>query len=42
VGKRRYHRLLEDALIGEADFGVLALNRPLSGAQALERLRNNF
>jgi leucyl/phenylalanyl-tRNA---protein transferase len=41
VGKRRYHRLLEDALIGEADFGVLALNRPLSGAQALERLRNN-
>jgi leucyl/phenylalanyl-tRNA--protein transferase len=41
VGKRRYHRLLEDALIGEADFGALALDRPLSGAQALARLQNN-
>jgi leucyl/phenylalanyl-tRNA--protein transferase len=35
VGKRRYHRLLEDAIIGDADFGALALDRPLSGAQAL-------
>jgi leucyl/phenylalanyl-tRNA--protein transferase len=41
VGKRRYHRLLEDALIGEADFGALPLGGPLSGAQALARLRNN-
>ena len=41
VGKRRYHRLLEDALIGEADFGALALDRPLSGAEALACLRNN-
>src|SRR5664280_2986941 len=41
VGKRRYHRLLEDALIGDADFGALALDRPLSGAEALARLQNN-
>ena len=38
VGKRRYHRLLEDAIVGEADFGALPLDRPLSGAQALARL----
>ena len=41
VGKRRYHRLLEDAIVGEADFGALALDRPLSGAQALAHLQNN-
>ncbi|HSP49808.1 MAG TPA: leucyl/phenylalanyl-tRNA--protein transferase [Pseudolabrys sp.] len=41
VGKRRYHQLLEDAIIGEADFGALALERPLSGEEALARLRNN-
>jgi leucyl/phenylalanyl-tRNA--protein transferase len=35
VPKRRYHRLLEDALIGDADFAALPLDRPLSGAQAL-------
>ena len=28
VGKRRYHRLLEDAIIGEADFGALAARPP--------------
>ena len=39
VGKRRYHRLLEDAITGEADFGALALDRPLSGEEALARLR---
>ena len=39
VGKRRYHRLLEDAIIGDADFGALALDRPLGGAEALARLR---
>jgi leucyl/phenylalanyl-tRNA--protein transferase len=38
VGKRRYHRLLEEAIIGEADFGALALDRPVSGAEALARL----
>ena len=35
VPKRRYHRLLEDALEGEADFNVLPLNRPITGAEAL-------
>ena len=39
VGKRRYHRLLEDALVGEADFGALALRRPVSGDEALAVLR---
>ena len=39
VGKRRYHKMLEEAIVGEADFGALALDRPLSGAQALARLR---
>jgi len=39
VGKRRYHRLLENALVGEAVFGVLPLDRPVSGAQALALLR---
>jgi leucyl/phenylalanyl-tRNA--protein transferase len=41
VGKRRYHRLLEDAIIGDANFGALALDRPVSGVEALARLRNN-
>ena len=35
VGKRRYHRLLEEAIIGEADFGALPLDRPVSGEEAL-------
>jgi leucyl/phenylalanyl-tRNA--protein transferase len=35
VGKRRYHRLLEEAIIGAADFGALATNRPVSGDEAL-------
>jgi leucyl/phenylalanyl-tRNA--protein transferase len=35
VPKRRYHRLLEDALIGEGDFAALPLKRPVSGAEAL-------
>lgn len=39
VGKRRYHRLLEDALAGEADFGALAHDRPVSGEEALALLR---
>jgi leucyl/phenylalanyl-tRNA--protein transferase len=39
VGKRRYHRLLEDALVGETDFGALAHDRPVSGEQALALLR---
>jgi leucyl/phenylalanyl-tRNA--protein transferase len=35
VPKRRYHRLLEDALVGEGDFAALALDRPVRGAEAL-------
>jgi leucyl/phenylalanyl-tRNA---protein transferase len=35
VGKKRYHRLLEDAIAGDADFNALPIERPLSGAEAL-------
>ncbi len=35
VPKRRYHRLLEEALIGEADFAALPLRRPVSGAETV-------
>jgi leucyl/phenylalanyl-tRNA--protein transferase len=35
VPKRRYHRLLEEALIGEGDFGALPLDRPVRGPDAL-------
>ncbi len=35
VPKRRYHRLLEDALEGEGDFGALPLDRPMRGEEAL-------
>ncbi len=38
VPKRRYHRLLEDALSGEANFAALPLDRPLSGAEVLARV----
>jgi leucyl/phenylalanyl-tRNA--protein transferase len=41
VPKRRYHRMLEEAIAGDADFGALALDRPVSGAEAIERLRDN-
>ena len=39
VAKRRYHRLLEDALVGEADFATLPIERPVSGEEALALLR---
>jgi leucyl/phenylalanyl-tRNA--protein transferase len=39
VGKRRYHRLLEEAIVGEADFAALTINRPVSGEEALTQLR---
>ena len=35
VPKRRYHRMLEEALVGEGDFGALPLDRPLRGAEVL-------
>jgi leucyl/phenylalanyl-tRNA--protein transferase len=40
VGKRRYHRLLEEAIAGKADFGALSLDRPVSGAEALAQIKN--
>jgi leucyl/phenylalanyl-tRNA--protein transferase len=39
VSKQRYHALLEQAVRGEADFTALTTNRPVSGAEALEIIR---
>ncbi len=36
VSRRQYHKLLEAALVGEADFAALPLDVPVSGARALE------
>jgi leucyl/phenylalanyl-tRNA--protein transferase len=36
VPRKQYHKLLAEALTGEADFAALPLNRPIPGAQALE------
>ena len=41
VPKRRYHRLLEEALAGDGDFGALPLNRPVSGEEALAILKSD-
>jgi leucyl/phenylalanyl-tRNA---protein transferase len=38
VARPAYHKLLDAALVGEADFGVLPLDRPVSGATALKYL----
>lgn len=35
VPKKRYHKMLEEALIGAADFAALPTDRPISGAEAL-------
>ena len=35
VPKRRYHRMLEEALVGHGDFAALPTERPLSGEEAL-------
>jgi leucyl/phenylalanyl-tRNA---protein transferase len=35
LSRRQYHKVLAEALIGEADFGRLELNRPIPGADAL-------
>ena len=40
VPKKRYHRLLEEALAGTADFAALPVDRPVSGAEALAILEN--
>jgi len=39
VQKRRYHRLLQEALVGQADFAALPVDRPVSGEEALAQLR---
>jgi leucyl/phenylalanyl-tRNA--protein transferase len=41
VPKRRYHRLLEEALHGEADFSSLPMKTPVTGQQALTVLRDD-
>jgi leucyl/phenylalanyl-tRNA--protein transferase len=35
IPKRRYHRLLEEALSGEGDFAALPVTGPISGQDAL-------
>jgi leucyl/phenylalanyl-tRNA--protein transferase len=39
VPKRRYHRLLDEAVAGEADFAALPLDRPVTGEEALAIVR---
>jgi leucyl/phenylalanyl-tRNA--protein transferase len=38
VPRRQYHKLLEAALIGEADFAALGMKQPVPGAVALAQL----
>jgi leucyl/phenylalanyl-tRNA---protein transferase len=38
VPRRQYHKLLEAALAGEADFAALGTKSPVTGAQALAQL----
>src|SRR5580693_7553918 len=38
VTRPAYHKLLDAALVGEGDFGALALDRPVPGGAALARL----
>jgi leucyl/phenylalanyl-tRNA--protein transferase len=35
IPRRHYHKELEAALVGNADFAALPINRPVSGAEAL-------
>ena len=37
VPRRQYHKLLETALSGEADFAALDVKQPVTGDQALAR-----
>jgi leucyl/phenylalanyl-tRNA--protein transferase len=41
VAKRRYHKMLEEAIAGDGNFAVLALERPLRGDEALEQIAGN-
>jgi leucyl/phenylalanyl-tRNA--protein transferase len=40
VPKRRYHRLLEEAVAGRADFTALPVDRPISGEEAMAIIRS--
>jgi leucyl/phenylalanyl-tRNA--protein transferase len=39
VTRPAYHKLLDAALVGEADFGALAIDRPVAGSAILALLR---
>ena len=39
VPKRRYHRMLEEALVGEGDFAALPLDRPIAGSERWRRIQ---
>jgi leucyl/phenylalanyl-tRNA---protein transferase len=39
VPKRRYHRMLKEALTGDGDFAALPVERPVSGEEALAVIR---
>jgi leucyl/phenylalanyl-tRNA--protein transferase len=41
IPKRRYHRLLEEALHGDGDFAALPVTRPVSGEETLSILHNS-
>jgi leucyl/phenylalanyl-tRNA--protein transferase len=41
VSRPAYHKLLDAALVGEGNFGALALDRPVSGRIALARLESS-
>ncbi len=41
ISRRHYHALLEEALTGEADFGALSVDRPVTGAQALDLIQRD-
>ena len=38
VSRPAYHKLLDAALIGDGDFGALAVDRPVAGGEVLARL----
>ena len=40
IPRRQYHKALEAALVGHADFGALPLDRPVSGEEALRHALN--
>jgi leucyl/phenylalanyl-tRNA--protein transferase len=41
VPRRQYHKLLENALVGEGDFAALGMKQPVTGQQALAQLADS-